>query len=138
MNFALYALLGDEAPIISNESLAEDLNTLFVKEQDFSLQFEKLPFSTTKTLALRWNSWLIRVSYEEGESVRKDSQEIQILQSNNNNALTNDVSQIERRIRIVFGNNDTLEHTNKIIYLIDFLKNIKGVLIFDPKQNSFI
>lgn len=137
MNFSLYGLLGDKTPTISNESLAEELNALFADEEGFSIQFEKLPFSTTKTLALRWNSWLIRVSYEEGEFVRKDSQEIQILQSSNN-ALINDVSQIERRIRVVFGNNDTLEHTNKIIYLIDFLKNIKGILIFNPQDNNFI
>lgn len=135
MTFSLYALLSDEAPPMSNESLAEDLKTYFRNEEGFLLQFEQLPFTSNKTLALRWDSWLVRVSYEEGKEVTDDAVEIQ-----KRTAATSgmDVSATRRRIRLVFGDDDAQQYTNQVIYLIDFLKEIPGVVIFDPQQNDFV
>jgi hypothetical protein len=135
MIFTLYALMSDDAPPISNESLAEGLSTHLRNEAGFFMQFEQLPFSPNKTLALRWYSWLVRVSYEEGEEVRDDSVEIQKRTGSTSGM---DVSHIERRIRLVFGDDDAKEYTNQLIYLIDFLREIPGVVIFDPQQNDFI
>lgn len=135
MTFSLYALLNDESPLISNESLAVELKHYFRNEEKFTLELEHLPFSKSATLALRWGAWLVRVAYEEGDSVRADSREIQSRVSTSYNV---DVSEVSRRIRVVFGSDDEMEFTNEIIYVIDFLKEIKGVLIFDPQRNDFV
>ncbi|WP_013208544.1 hypothetical protein [Ralstonia solanacearum] len=66
--FSLYALLGKNSPSLSNESLVIGLKQYFRDAADFSLAFERLPFAKHDTLALRWGNWLVRVSYEEGES----------------------------------------------------------------------
>ena len=135
MTFSLYALLTDDAPPMSNDSLADDLKNYFRNEEGFVLKFEQLPFTTNKTLALWWDSWLVRVSYEEGQEVKDDSVEIQKRTGDTSGI---DVSSIHRRIRLVFGDDDTQQYTNQVIYLIDFLKEIKGVIIYDPQQNDFV
>lgn len=135
MTFSYYALLNQDAPAISNESLAADLKNYFRNEDGFSLELEELPFSKGKTLALRWEGWLVRVCYEEGDAVRIDSAEIQ---SRIGSSHDFDVSNIRRRIRVVFGSDDERRFTNEIIYVVDFLKEIKGVLIFDPQRNDFV
>lgn len=131
----MYALLGEEAPTITNESLASDLEYFFRNEEGFSLQLEQLPFAKNKTLALRWGSWLARVSYEEGGSVAQDSVEIgKIVGSGAHYGIAN----INKRIRVVFGDDDKQEYTNQIIYLMDFLREIKGVIVFDPQQGDLV
>lgn len=135
MSFSVYALLGKESPDLSNESLADELVIFFENQDEFSLQFERLPFSSTQTLALRWDGWLTSVAYEEGEYVRNDSIEIKKILGDK---APNDISQIDKRIRVVFSDDDSLEHTNHIIYVLDFLRGIKGILIFDPTQKDLI
>ena len=135
MAFSLYALLGNEAPSFSNESLAVDLKNYFRQEEGFSIEFEQLPFAHTKTLVLHWNMWLVRVCYEEGENVVADSIEIQKLLGA---TATPALSTISKRIRIVFGDDERREHTNQIIYIIDFLKEIHDLKIFDPQQNNLV
>ncbi|MET1079781.1 MAG: hypothetical protein ABWY06_17355 [Pseudomonas sp.] len=135
MTFSLYALLSDDSSPVSNESLAIALQEYLRNENNFSLQFERLPFAKNQTLALRWGSWLVRVSYEEGDAVKQDSIGIQ-----KKTAATSEheVSHIKKRIRLVIGSDDNQHFTNQLIYLIDFLRTIKGVLIFDPQQNDFV
>jgi hypothetical protein len=135
MTFTVYALLKDTAPQLSNDTLAEDLKRHFRNEEGFSLTFEQLPFASDKSLALRWNDWLVRISYEEGQEVLNDSLEIQRRTAADS---ANDVSGISRRIRVVFGSDDAQEHTNEMIYVLDYLKELDGVVIFDPQQNDFI
>ena len=135
MTFSLYALLDDDAPRISIDSLGEDLRVFFRNEEDFSLEFEKLPFSQNMTLALRWSDWLVRMSYEEGDDVKEDAIEIK---KRATPPAGLDVPQISRRIRVVFGNDDEQRYTNQVIFVIDFLKAIGGVSIFDPQQNDFL
>ncbi len=135
MPFALYALLGEQAPHISNESLASDLQSFFKNEEGFSLDFEQLPFAKSKTLVLRWDGWLVRVSYEEGKNVEADSWEIQKIVGA---SAPYNLSDINRRVRVIFGNDDAREFTSQIIYLMDFLRAIPGVVIFDPQQNNLV
>lgn len=135
MPFALYALFGERAPHMSNESLASDLQSFFKDEDGFSLEFEQLPFARGKTLALRWGRWLVRVSYEDGKNVEADSQEIQKIVGA---SAPFDLARINRRVRVVFGDDDAQEYTNQIIYLTDFLRAIPGVVIFDPQQNNLV
>ncbi len=135
MTFTIYALLTDDAPPVSNESLAEDLKHYFRNEEGFSLKFEQLPFAAQKTLALRWNDWLVRVACEEGDEVQADALEIQ---KRTAAASTRDVSQIRRRIRVVFGSDDAQQYTNQILFVLDFLKELEGAIVFDPQQNDFL
>lgn len=134
MTFALYCLLTDESPIISTASLIEDLRNHFQAES-CSISRERLPFATNETVSLQWESWLVRVSYEEGEMVKADSLEIY---ERTKSFHSNDLSTINRRIRIVFGSDNDKIYTNQVIYLMDFAKEIKGVLIYDPEQHDFL
>ena len=43
MTFSLLALLTEQSPVISNESLADELKAYFENEEDFSLKFGRLP-----------------------------------------------------------------------------------------------
>lgn len=134
MTFALYGLLTNEAPQFSNDSLAAELKN-YLKNENFSLQREKLPFAKNETLVLKWDKWLARVSYEEGDAVKADSLEIHERTTSFNSS---DLSIINRRIRVVFGNDDEQHYTNQIIYLMDFLREITGIIIYDPQQNNFV
>lgn len=39
---------------------------------------------------------------------------------------------------MVFGNDDEQHYTNQIIYLMDFLREIRGIVVYDPQQNNFV
>ena len=133
--FSIYALLGESSPEMSTESLAAQLKSLFRNEEGFSLQFEKLPFWKDPSLALRWTTWFARVCYEEGKRVAEDSAEIaRILGS----AAPVKLAGIDKRIRVVFGDDDAREYTNQIIYLMDFLCGIDGAIVFDPQQKDIV
>jgi len=135
MTFSMYALLGDEAPSITNESLAGELKLYFRGEANFSLEFEALPFASKDTLALRWDDWLVRVAYEEGDNVLQDSVDISNLIGS---SAPFDVSAIARRIRLIFSSDEGNEHTNQILYLVDFLRDKRGVVLFDPQQRDLV
>lgn len=135
MTFSLYALLDEKYPEISNQSLAIELKDYFKDEDGFSLEFERLPFAKSDTLALRWGNWLVRVCYEEGERVKDDSAEIQRLLGDR---LPGEISNIDRRVRVVFGDDDAMEYTNQIIYLMDFLRDMEGSIVFDPQKKDLI
>lgn len=135
MTFALYALLGEQAPAFTNESLASDLEDLFRHEEDFSIKFELLPFAKNETLALWWGAWLVRVCYEEGTNVAQDSARINKIVGS---TAPYDLSDIARRIRVVFGSDNTREYENHIIGMMDFLRVIPGVVIFDPQQRNLM
>lgn len=135
MTFSIYALLSDESPAVSSESLAAHIEKFFRKEEGFSWQFEQLPFAKTKTIALRWGSWLVRVAYEEGKNVLQDSADIAKIVGA---AVPAGVADIGRRIRVVFSDDDGQKYTNQIIFVMDFLRDIPGAIVFDPQQKDLI
>lgn len=133
MTFTIYGLLSDDSPEISNESLAKDLKNYLQNEDNFSLDFETVAFSSGPTLALHWDAWLVRVSYEEGEEVEVDAKE---MQTRTDSKL--DFSRFKSTIRVIFGSDDEKTYTNEIIYILDYLRQIRGILIYDPQQNDFV
>lgn len=135
MSFTLCALLTDDAPVVSNETLARDLQKLFRNESNFLIKTEKLPFNNRQNLILRWPSWGISVSYEEGETVEKDSAEIQKILGK---SAPCDLSHIRRRVRVVFGDDDDREYTNETVAMMNFLYKIRGAVVFDPKRNDIV
>lgn len=118
---------------MSNESLANELREYFANQENFSLKFERLPFAKTDTLALRWGSWLIRVAYEEGSRIQDESAQIQEILGDRS---PRELSSIDRRVRVVFGDDDDREYTNQIIDMMQFLQDIPGSIVFDPQQND--
>lgn len=131
--FVMYALLGEGAPAVSTDSLAADLNGLFGGDEGFSLAHEKLPFKKSKTLALRWGKWLTRLAYEEGNTVLEDSAEISRILGP---AAPPRLAAIDRRVSVVFDDDDAEDYTNEVIRVLDYLRGIKGVVIFDPTQKD--
>ena len=135
MTFSLLALLTEQSPAMSNESLANELREYFANQEDFSLKFERLPFAKTDTLALRWGSWLMRVAYEEGSRIQDESAQIQEILGDRS---PRELSSIDRRVRVVFGDDDDREYTNQIIDMMQFLQDIPGSIVFDPQQNHLM
>jgi len=135
MIFALYALLSETSPPMTVETLETQLSTFFRSDSALRIQRERLPFSRTDSLALWWGKWLVRVAYEEGAQVQEDSIEIS---KRVGDVAPFDLSGIYRRVRVVFGADEGRENTNEIIYVIDFLKELPGVVIFDLQQNDLL
>lgn len=128
MTFSIYALLGDRAPTITDEVLVSELKEYFRKKDDFTLEFEE-------TIMLCWGDWRVRLCYEHGPEVEQDSAVIgRILGA----IAPYDLSSIDRRIRVVFPDDDTREHTNHILFAMDFLRSIPGVIMFDPQQRDLV
>ena len=135
MTFSLLALLTEQSPVISNESLADELKAYFENEEDFSLKFERLPFAKTDTLALRWGNWLMRVAYEEGSRIQDESAQIQEILGKRS---PRELSGIDRRVRVVFADDNDREYTNQIVDKMQFLQDIEGSIVFDPQKNDLM
>ena len=135
MTFSLLALLTEQSPVISNESLADELKAYFENEEDFSLKFERLPFAKTDTLALRWGNWLMRVAYEEGSRIQDESAQIQEILGKRS---PRELSGIDRRVRVVFADDNDREYTNQIVDMMRFLQDIEGSIVFDPQKNDLM
>ncbi|KMW44347.1 hypothetical protein PQH03_20440 [Ralstonia insidiosa] len=135
MTFSLLALLTEQSPVISNESLADELKAYFENEEDFSLKFERLPFAKTDTLALRWGNWLMRVAYEEGSRIQDESAQIQEILGKRS---PRELSGIDRRVRVVFADDNDREYTNQIVDMMQFLQDIEGSIVFDPQKNDLM
>lgn len=135
MTFAIYAFCSDDAPPMTNESLAVELRTYFRDEKNFRVEFEQLPFEDEESLALFWDKWLVRISYEEGESVEDEVRGAQLSVAAEHGAR---VAHMRRMIRAVFGTENDKVYTNQIIYVMEFLKNHKGAVLYDPQQANFV
>lgn len=135
MVWTLYALLTDEAPALSSELLERRLRTAFHRDADVSITGELLPFAQTETLALSWEDWFTRLSYEQGEAVREDSAEIA---ARLGTSAPPALAQVARRVRAVLGTDPNAEYTNQAIFVIEFLATIPGVLLFDSRHNDLL
>jgi hypothetical protein len=135
MAFALYALLGKDAPSMTADSLAADLKKHFAAEKDLSIDVREEPFSDTPVVALRWPGWGVSVTLEQDDEVLQDSQEIQRILGD---AAPRGVSTIDRRIRAVFGNDPSRMRTNETIFMMEFLEGVPGALVFDPQQKKML
>ena len=137
MAFVLYGLLGEEAPDVSIDSLATDLRTFFSQTQGFGLEFEADPFDPLRrNLVLSWGAWWVRVFYETGPEVLADSITIEAMAGEESPKRR--IAQIGRRIRVLFADDEGREHTNQIVFVMDFLSAIPGITVFDPQRHEFV
>ncbi len=136
MAFELHGLLGEEAPDVTLDTLASDLKAFFARTEGFRLEREDDPFDPSlRNLLLRWGTWWTRVFYDAGPGVAAASAEIAELAAEDRKAT---ISRIDRRIRVLFADDDDHVHTNHVIFMIDFLGTIPGVQVFDPQQRTFV
>jgi hypothetical protein len=135
MIWSLYALLSDDSPPVTIDALEAQLASFFQGDSALSIERERVPFSKGDSLLLRWGKWGLRINYEEGADVEEDSVEIS---KRVGDTAPFDLSDISRRIRMVAGTDADREYTNETIEVIDFLRNIPGIVIFDPQQNNIL
>jgi hypothetical protein len=135
MSFVLYTLLTDDSLEITNDFLIDEVNTLLGGWSRFTIQLEQLPFANSTNLFVQWADWYVRLCYEEGEQVFEDSKEIQ---RRVGMATTPNVSEVKRRIRVVFGDDPNLDYTDHMVTIMDFLCKLQGAIVYDPQQNNFV
>ena len=99
------------------------------------MKFERLPFAKVDTLDLRWGSWLMRVAYEEGSRIQDESTQIQEILGDRS---PRELFSIDRHVRVVFGDDDDREYTNQIVDMMQFLQDIPGGIVFDPRQEDLV
>jgi hypothetical protein len=133
--FTLYGLLGKESPPFSDEVLARELGRHFSTDGRVTVSLRPLPFGGRRQVALSWPSWQVNAYYEEGDRVAEDSAEIQ---RRLGAAAPAGLWRIRRRIRAVFDDDDSRDHTNEAVEMFQFLTAIPGAVIFDPQQNDIM
>jgi hypothetical protein len=120
--FSMTALLTDSTFKISNNELFEYFKNRFKSDADFSISFQKMPFQDRDSLMLKWGCWTVRVVYEDDSQVKVDSKAISKTLDGKCEA---DVSNVEKRIRVVFEDDASKEHTDQIVDIMEFLTSIK-------------
>jgi hypothetical protein len=133
--FTLYGLLGEGAPPFSEEVLARELSQHFSADGRVTVSLRPLPFGGRREVALSWPSWQVNAYYEEGDRVAEDSAEIQ---RRLGAAAPAGLSRVRRRIRAVFDDDDSRDHTNEAIEVLQFLTAIPGAVVFDPQHNDIM
>jgi hypothetical protein len=135
MTFSIYAFLPEDAPRMTTEHLAERLRLYFRNEDDFSITFERIPFADEDSLALWLGDWLMRVSLEHGSPVGDEAAGVLAILGSGAPTGLNEANVL---IRVVFGSDPAQEYTNQIIYMLDYLKDISGAIVFDPQQGKLL
>uniref|UniRef100_UPI0019540610 hypothetical protein n=2 Tax=Pseudomonadota TaxID=1224 RepID=UPI0019540610 len=49
-----------------------------------------------------------------------------------------ELSGIDRRVRVVFADDNDREYTNQIVDMMQFLQDIEGSIVFDPQKNDLM
>ncbi len=133
--FALYALLGPDSPARSADDIAAGLSTVFRHDENVTVELERLPFSRGQSVTLRRGTWLARLTYEQGDQVQADSRYAQAALGT---AAPPGLANRDKRIRAVFGDDDDRTHTNETIIIMDYLRAIDDVILFDPQRSDTV
>jgi hypothetical protein len=136
MSFVLYALLSEQAPPLSAESLMTRANVAFAKSKGFSSKLESLPFSDEKSVRLQWSDgWSANLTCSAGAEVRNDSKEIARRLAE---AAPPGLERIDRRVHAFFADDPDRSHTTQMVDVMQFLEDIDGALVFDPQKNKLM
>lgn len=136
MAFSLYCLISNQESNLNISLLEDELREYFSRTSEFDLSYEEHPFDPTKqNILLTWDTWWIRVFFETGSMVEDDSREISKF-AKTEDALA--ISSINRRVRVLFGNDDKQAYTNHIIWMQEYLESKPDLIVFDPQQNIFL
>lgn len=136
MAFSLYCLIDESSGDFSLQFLEKQLSVYFSKTGDFSIEYEDDPFDPLdKHLRFSWGNWWMLIFYETGQHVIDDSREIASYIDSNQ---VDKLSVINKRIRVIFANDDTKAYTNHMIWMMDYLEDIPNSVIFNPNSNEII
>ena len=135
MAFAMFCLLKDNESELSLKAIESQFKKNFSNDVGFEISYENHPFDKNeKNLLLSWGVWWARVFFEVGKQVEADSIEMSKFADANNRML---ISLINKRFRILFGDDDDMIYTNHIICIMDFFEKRPDFIIFDPQKNTF-
>jgi hypothetical protein len=96
-----------------------------------TLSHEANPFTGEAYLLYRWADWSISVTADRGVDIEED---VKAVRSVVGGAFPD--AHPRGRIRIVFANDETLEYTNHVLWIMDYLREIPGVVIYDESEKS--
>jgi hypothetical protein len=133
MSFTILTMLSKDSPPFNVNRLLQDLENNFPKDDGYRISKSFMPFSKYETLFLSINDWSATFDYEDDSDVLEDSKGIsETLGPISTNYLTT----AERRIRAVFGDDDAGDYVNEVIYALEFLSDIPGVVLYDPQKGD--
>lgn len=137
MSFNMLGLIIDKETEFTVADLKEKFTTYFSNTVDFSIEYEEAQFDgDEKNLVLRWGDWWTRVFYETGSYVHDDS--IEIAEVMVQKCSIDGLSDVDKRIRVLFFDDNDKKYTNEILYIIEFLEDLPGVIVYDPNRIEFV
>lgn len=138
MTWSLYALLTDEASPIDAAWLTSECTRVFVGH-GCSIAETFQPFARWPALLLRWGPWSARLAYDAGDPVLADSRYIQRVAGDTapTGVPADRIGRCDRRIRVVFGDDPERVYTDQMLWIIDFLRDIPGGVLFDTAREAW-
>ena len=131
--FALHAFITSDQDAYPLAILETALSTLLAGQDDIGpeVSYSTLPFSNQPRLLYRWPTWNFSVTSDQGEQVAADADFV---------AQTCGAvfpgGRPTHRIRVVFAQDSSRDFTNHIIWIMDWLKEIPGVVLYDETSKS--
>jgi hypothetical protein len=136
MAFSLLCPIVDSSVEIDVASLERNLKDYFQGAEGLSVDLDEDPFEDGEhDVVLRWSNWWVMFFVETGSDVLSEAQEMALCAAD---VSAHAVASSSKRIRVVFADDDEKVHTNDIIYVMEFLESLEGVLVFDPQQGVFM
>ena len=124
---AIYAFYSSRLAEISNESLRCDLKKIFRFNHSIDFSIQVLPFVKSKELHLLWDKkWGVGFSIDEPPLAIENYYFL--------NSSSNINVDIDRQLKISFGVDFNREYTNEVIFILEYIEKINGVVIFDSNK----
>jgi len=131
--FALHAFITSDQDAYPLATLETAFSKLLAGQGDEApeISYSTLPFSKQPRLLYRWPTWNFSVTSDQGEQVASDADFV---------AQTCGAvfagGRPTHRIRVVFAQDSSLDFTNHIVWIMDWLKEIPNVVLYDETSKS--
>lgn len=131
--FAIHAFISSDQDAYPLGSLETALSNLLAGQDDIGpeVSYSTLPFSNEPRLLYRWPTWNFSVTSDQGEQVASDADFV----AQTCGAVFAS-GRPTHRIRVVFAQDSSLDFTNHVIWIMDWLKEIPGIVIYDETRKS--
>jgi hypothetical protein len=131
--YAVLALIPPAAPAVSPELLRDVLESKFrpVGDVNISMSESRVDFTSKKM------RFVLDIEDSASSHVLMESQEIAALYAKDR-ADSTVIATYDRRITLTSDDDLPLNHFNDYIFVLEALEKIDGVILFDPRDESFI
>lgn len=131
--FTLHAFVPPTVGELTLQTLSERFQSLLsgVEPSGLSVDQATHPFTKREYLVSRWPQWGFTVHLEAGTDVASDAKFVQSVAAG---AFQEGLP--DRRVRLVFGDDPMMDFTNHILWVVDELRTIPGVFVYDEKQKG--